>query len=127
MITTVAAVIGTPEPRRAPGETWLVAGGVLFGLGLLAILTALVPIVLDHGSVPIPLRLATLLAPLGVLVGLVGPVRARRAARVAPAAPAGRGAGRFAVAAGTSPTRIAVTGPAPDQVDLTDPATVTPA
>ena len=103
----------------------MVAGGVLFGLGLLAILTALVPILLAHGTVPAALRVATLLAPLGVLVGLVGPARARRSPAVAEA---GRGIGPARRSAGTSTAApLAVTGPAPDQLDLTDPAPVTPA
>ena len=125
MITSVAAVIGTPEPRRAPGETWLVAGGVLFGLGLLAGLTAIVPLVLGNGSSPAALWAATVLAPVGVLVGLVGPARARREPPAAGSL--GRAAGEVVVTPGASPASPLGLGRAPDQVDLTDPAPVTPA
>jgi hypothetical protein len=112
-IVNVLGVAGPPASRRAPGETWQVAGGVLFGLGLLAILTAIVPLVLGTGTLPLGLRLAPLLAPLGLLVGLVGPAKARRAA------------------ASSSGTAVAgprpAAAPAPDRVVLPDPSSVTPA
>ena len=107
---------GPPPSRRAPGETWQVAGGVLFGLGLLAILTAIVPLVLGTGTLPLGLRLAPLLAPLGVLVGLVGPAKARRAA-----------ASSGTAAADPRPTAAPATSSAPDRVVLPDPSSVTPA
>ena len=108
---------GPPASRRAPGETWQVAGGVLFGLGLLAILTAIVPLVLGTGTLPMGLRLAALLAPLGILVALVGPAKARRAA-----APSSGTA-----AAGPRPTAAPAASSAPDRVVLPDPSSVTPA
>jgi hypothetical protein len=64
-----------------PAETWQVVGGALFGVGLLAMLVAIVPLVLGTGSLPLPLDLAALLAPIGAGVALLGSAVHRRRQR----------------------------------------------
>jgi hypothetical protein len=71
------------QVRRAgdPPEAWQVVGGALFGVGLLAMLVAIVPLVLGTGALPLPLELAGLLAPIGAGVALLGSAVNRRRQR----------------------------------------------
>jgi peptidoglycan/LPS O-acetylase OafA/YrhL len=72
--------------RRAdarPGDGLVRAGGVVFGLGLIAVLVVVLPFFFGKENWPLPLNLAAgVLPPLGLALALAGLVRsARRTAR----------------------------------------------
>jgi uncharacterized membrane protein YhdT len=57
--------------RTAARSTALPVAVGLFGLGLLAIVAVFVLYATGHGDLPVWLNLATLLAPLGLAVGVI--------------------------------------------------------
>lgn len=67
---------------RRPGERLVAAGVVLFVLGTVAVLVAVVPVLLGaEQSRDLPALLSGVLLPLGLAVALVGLLRGARARR----------------------------------------------
>lgn len=66
---------------RRPGDRLIMAGGMLFALGALAVVAAVVPLLVDADRLPLAVYLLALLAPLGfavMLAGLLASARSRR-------------------------------------------------
>lgn len=65
-----------------PGDGLVRAGGIVFLLGVVAIVVAVVPFFFGHENWPLPLNVAAgVLAPLGLGLALAGLLRAGRARR----------------------------------------------
>jgi hypothetical protein len=70
------------EQGRAPGERLVAVGAVLFGIGTVAVLVAVVPVLLGADTAPsLPPLLAGVLLPLGLGLALGGLLRTARARR----------------------------------------------
>lgn len=67
---------------RNPTSRLLVAAGVIFAIGLIAIIALFVTPLVAHGATaPTAVYLATMCAPLGFLLGIVYALRSGRRAR----------------------------------------------
>jgi VIT1/CCC1 family predicted Fe2+/Mn2+ transporter len=65
----------TPQP----GDGLVRAGGIVFLVGVIAVVVAVVPFFFGHENWPLPVNLAAgVLPPLGLLLALVGVVRGAR-------------------------------------------------
>jgi peptidoglycan/LPS O-acetylase OafA/YrhL len=72
---------GEPDAPQ-PGDGLVRAGGVVFLVGVVAVVVAVVPFFFGHENWPLPLNLAAgVLPPLGLGLALVGLLRAGRARR----------------------------------------------
>lgn len=72
------------EPAAQAGDRWVRAGGVVFGVGVIAVLVAVLPFFFGARNWPLPLNLmAGLVPPTGVGIALWGLVRNARQARAA--------------------------------------------
>lgn len=63
-----------PDPR--PGDLLVRIGAVVFGVGVLGVLAALVPFLLGRQDAPLWTTLVASLLPVGLLVALLGLLRA---------------------------------------------------
>ncbi len=69
---------GEPEEPQ-PGDGLVRAGGIVFLVGVVAVVVAVVPFFFGHRNWPLPLNLAAgVLPPLGLGLALVGMLRAGR-------------------------------------------------
>jgi hypothetical protein len=82
----------SPSGDVRPGDGLVRAGGVVFGIGLLAVLVVVLPFFFGKENWPLPVNLAAgVLPPLGLGLALAGLVRgARRTAQANRAAAARR-------------------------------------
>ena len=70
----------SPEPPR-PGERLVLAGALVFAIGLLAAIVVVVPFFFGRSDAPLGPALATLLMPLGLGLALSGLLRGARRGR----------------------------------------------
>lgn len=66
---------------RQPGDRLVRVGGVVFAVGVLAILVTVVPLLLGTARLPVAFYYLSMLAPLGMGIALAGLVVAARARR----------------------------------------------
>lgn len=69
----------TDEQR--PGDRWVRVGGVVFAVGVVAILVTVVPLLLGTTRLPVEFYYLSMLAPVGMGIALGGLVVAARARR----------------------------------------------
>lgn len=74
-----------PTAHRAPGDRLVVIGGVVFGVGAIACIVTVIPLLVGADALPLAVYLLAILAPVGfgiALSGLLVSARARRLPRV---------------------------------------------
>lgn len=71
---------GTAGATRDRGSALVTAGGVLFLVGVAAVVAVVVPLVTGSARLPVAVYLVTALAPVGLGLALVGMLLARAAA-----------------------------------------------
>ena len=78
-----------PGRRAAAGPRLVAAGAALFGIGAIAAIAVVVPLLVDAHRLPVGAYLLTVLAPVGLGLALVGMVLGRPRSRATRRHPSG--------------------------------------